>query len=222
MSIFCSFFSAAVGCTMDDIRYKFDKGLNSVQVSSDVSLPEFKVLGHRQKTIEASLSSGDRMIYLKAELFLVGFLKFRLYFLFTQNVKRKVCNSTTVHRNAFRTWNCFFTSKRGWGGGILGSQSHKSQLFSPPFSTTTRKLLPPGRGGPVRARLRPHPRPPLRPLRHGGLPLLGGLLAGQEGDDEQGRTGDARHHHAAHRKTRRKSLNETPFVPVLVVLEIFL
>ncbi len=63
MSIFCSFFSTAVGCTMDDIRYEFDKGLDSVQVSSDVSLPEFKVLGHRQKTIEASLSSGDERIF---------------------------------------------------------------------------------------------------------------------------------------------------------------
>ncbi len=29
-----------------------------VQVSGDVSLPQFKVLGHRQKTIEASLSTG--------------------------------------------------------------------------------------------------------------------------------------------------------------------
>ena len=44
---------------MSDIRYKWNDGLNSVQISSDVSLPQFKVLGHRQKTIEASLSTGD-------------------------------------------------------------------------------------------------------------------------------------------------------------------
>ena len=43
---------------MSDIRYKWNDGLNSVQISSDVSLPQFKVLGHRQKTIEASLSTG--------------------------------------------------------------------------------------------------------------------------------------------------------------------
>ena len=43
---------------MADIRYKWNDGLNSVQVSGDVSLPQFKVLGHRQKTIEASLSTG--------------------------------------------------------------------------------------------------------------------------------------------------------------------
>ena len=44
---------------MADIRYKWNDGLNSVQVSGDVSLPQFKVLGHRQKTIEASLSTGE-------------------------------------------------------------------------------------------------------------------------------------------------------------------
>ena len=43
---------------MSDIRYKWNDGLNSVQISADVSLPQFKVLGHRQKTIEASLSTG--------------------------------------------------------------------------------------------------------------------------------------------------------------------
>jgi len=51
-----SFF--AVGYTMSDIHYKWNDGLNSVQISPDVSLPQFKVLGHRQKTIEASLSTG--------------------------------------------------------------------------------------------------------------------------------------------------------------------
>jgi len=44
---------------MSDIRYKWNDGLNSVQISADVSLPQFKVLGHRQKTIEASLSTGE-------------------------------------------------------------------------------------------------------------------------------------------------------------------
>ena len=44
---------------MADIRYQWNDGLNSVQISNDVSLPQFKVLGHRQKTIEASLSTGN-------------------------------------------------------------------------------------------------------------------------------------------------------------------
>ena len=57
-----------VGYTMSDIRYKWNDGLNSVQISSDVSLPQFKVLGHRQKTIEASLSTGGSEIHLKYSL----------------------------------------------------------------------------------------------------------------------------------------------------------
>ena len=48
---------------MSDIRYKWNDGLNSVQISSDVSLPQFKVLGHRQKTIEASLSTGINIFF---------------------------------------------------------------------------------------------------------------------------------------------------------------
>ena len=51
----------SVGYTMSDIHYKWNDGLNSVQLSSDVSLPQFKVLGHRQKTVEASLSTGDSL-----------------------------------------------------------------------------------------------------------------------------------------------------------------
>ena len=51
-----------VGYTMADIRYKWNDGINSVQISNDVSLPQFKVLGHRQKTIEASLSTGKPFI----------------------------------------------------------------------------------------------------------------------------------------------------------------
>ncbi len=47
-----------VGYTMSDIHYKWNDGLNSVQIAADVSLPQFKVMGHRQKTIEASLSTG--------------------------------------------------------------------------------------------------------------------------------------------------------------------
>ena len=56
-------FVVSVGYTMADIRYKWNDGLNSVQVSGDVSLPQFKVLGHRQKTIEASLSTGQSGLF---------------------------------------------------------------------------------------------------------------------------------------------------------------
>lgn len=47
------------GYTMNDIRYKWNDGSYSLQISSDVSLPQFKLLGYRQKTIEASMSTGN-------------------------------------------------------------------------------------------------------------------------------------------------------------------
>ena len=40
-------------------RYEWRDGLNSVQMSPDVSLPQFVVIGHRQRQIEVSLSSGN-------------------------------------------------------------------------------------------------------------------------------------------------------------------
>lgn len=48
----------SVGYTMRDIRYKWNEGPNSVGVSSEVSLPQFKVLGHRQRAMEISLTTG--------------------------------------------------------------------------------------------------------------------------------------------------------------------
>lgn len=48
-----------VGYTMRDIRYKWNEGPNSVGVSNEVSLPQFKVLGHRQKDLEISLTTGN-------------------------------------------------------------------------------------------------------------------------------------------------------------------
>jgi len=44
---------------MSDIHYKWNDGIKSVQMGSDVSLPQYKIVGHRQKTIEAGLSTGE-------------------------------------------------------------------------------------------------------------------------------------------------------------------
>lgn len=43
---------------MRDIRYKWNEGPNSVGVSNEVSLPQFKVLGYRQRAMEISLTTG--------------------------------------------------------------------------------------------------------------------------------------------------------------------
>lgn len=52
------FVISPVGYTMRDIRYKWNEGPNSVGVSNEVSLPQFKVLGHRQRAMEISLTTG--------------------------------------------------------------------------------------------------------------------------------------------------------------------
>ncbi|OXA44875.1 Gamma-aminobutyric acid receptor subunit beta [Folsomia candida] len=44
---------------MSDIRYSWAKGVDSVGVAEDVPLPQFKIVGHRQRSFEISLSSGN-------------------------------------------------------------------------------------------------------------------------------------------------------------------
>lgn len=43
---------------MRDIRYYWLKGEDSVGMSSDVELPQFKVVGHRQSAKEVPLTTG--------------------------------------------------------------------------------------------------------------------------------------------------------------------
>ncbi|KAJ9595330.1 hypothetical protein L9F63_027285, partial [Diploptera punctata] len=47
------------GYTMRDIRYKWHDGIKSVGISSEVQLPQFRVLGHRQRATEINLSTGN-------------------------------------------------------------------------------------------------------------------------------------------------------------------
>lgn len=47
-----------VGYTMSDIRYFWRDGLSSVGMSSEVELPQFRVLGHKQKSTEINLTTG--------------------------------------------------------------------------------------------------------------------------------------------------------------------
>jgi len=55
----CSLEIESFGYTMSDLRFKWQDGDNSVQLSPDVALPQFNVLGHRTRLVEASLSSGN-------------------------------------------------------------------------------------------------------------------------------------------------------------------
>lgn len=44
---------------MQDIRYKWMEGVHSVGIAKEVQLPQFRVLGHNQRTSEVSLSTGS-------------------------------------------------------------------------------------------------------------------------------------------------------------------
>jgi len=55
----CTLEIESFGYTMSDLKFRWENGDNSVQMSPDVSLPQFNVLGHRQRIVEASLSSGN-------------------------------------------------------------------------------------------------------------------------------------------------------------------
>ena len=48
----CTVEIESFGYTMADMRYAWNSGDNSVQMSPDVSLPQFNILGHRQRLIE--------------------------------------------------------------------------------------------------------------------------------------------------------------------------
>ncbi|KAF4526926.1 hypothetical protein B566_EDAN015562, partial [Ephemera danica] len=54
---YCWLTDFKVGYTMRDIRYKWNDGTRSVGVSPQVELPQFRVLGHRQRATEINLST---------------------------------------------------------------------------------------------------------------------------------------------------------------------
>ena len=56
---------------MRDIRYFWRDGLNSVGMSSEVELPQFRVLGHRQRATEINLTTGTQTNIQKAKKILM-------------------------------------------------------------------------------------------------------------------------------------------------------
>ena len=55
----CTLEIESFGYTMADLKYAWEEGPKSVQMDDKIELPQFLVLGHRQRIIEASLSSGN-------------------------------------------------------------------------------------------------------------------------------------------------------------------
>merc|ERR1719369_1865386 len=66
---------------MSDLKFRWEDGEKSVQMSPDVSLPQFNVLGHRQRLIEVSLSSGNYSRLLADVLFTrsMGYYMIQVY-----------------------------------------------------------------------------------------------------------------------------------------------
>lgn len=61
---------------MRDIRYFWRDGLNSVGMSSEVELPQFRVLGHRQRATEINLTTGTHTNAIKKKANYKIFLEF--------------------------------------------------------------------------------------------------------------------------------------------------
>ena len=55
----CTVEIESFGYTMADLKYGWNDGTTSVKMSPDLQLPQFLVLGHRQRLVEVSLSSGN-------------------------------------------------------------------------------------------------------------------------------------------------------------------
>ena len=57
----CTVEIESFGYTMSDLKYAWNSGDNSVQMSPEVSLPQFNILGHRQRLIEVEISGDNRI-----------------------------------------------------------------------------------------------------------------------------------------------------------------
>ena len=51
-------YTCTVGYTMNDIRYTWNDGVKSVGISNEVQLPQFQILGYRQRTNQINLTTG--------------------------------------------------------------------------------------------------------------------------------------------------------------------
>lgn len=64
---------------MRDIRYFWKDGLSSVGMSSEVELPQFRVLGHKQRATEINLTTGIMALFNKNFLLYFSILYYDSY-----------------------------------------------------------------------------------------------------------------------------------------------
>lgn len=75
-SLYLFWWPGLVGYTMQDIRYKWNSGSKSVGISKEVELPQFRVLGHRQRATVINLSTGKHICTTSTYIFCVRFSSF--------------------------------------------------------------------------------------------------------------------------------------------------
>ena len=92
----CTVEIESFGYTMADLKYAWNDGEKSVKMSPDVALPQFLVLGHRQRLIEVSLSSGNYSRLLADVQFTrsMGYYMIQVYF--SKGFSLTICNPTTT------------------------------------------------------------------------------------------------------------------------------
>ena len=88
-------------CTID-LKFRWEDGEKSVQMSPDVALPQFNILGHRQRIVEASLSSGNYSRLLADVQFdrALGYYVIQVNttaYLKAQKSRRKGCNVVFIY-----------------------------------------------------------------------------------------------------------------------------
>lgn len=95
------YYQTGVGYTMRDIRYRWKDGPSSVGMSSEVELPQFRVLGHRQKAKEINLTTGTYKTWAHTFLFCYTLLYSTLHICVVV-VVILLCSATTyTHHQRF-------------------------------------------------------------------------------------------------------------------------
>ena len=92
----CTVEIESFGYTMADLKYAWNDGEKSVKMSPDVALPQFLVLGHRQRLIEVSLSSGNYSRLLADVQFTRSMGYYMIQVCFLKGFLLAICNPPTT------------------------------------------------------------------------------------------------------------------------------
>lgn len=81
---------------MRDIRYKWNSGSTSVGISREVELPQFRVLGHRQRATVINLSTGNQPSPSGTSLTLTNYYNQPLLYLYDNSMSNLISDLICV------------------------------------------------------------------------------------------------------------------------------